>query len=139
MNYANCPCFQQLWLKWHQLAYIAVDKRCLKQPVNENLNLCNIAFLRIRGSRTVFENLEVVFSSPQFIVTTAMSKSAWLLQLCFAVVSCAWYCLMSLFFCINCFIFSNLCDALSTQINAVNVENSLMNPAVLSEFLCSLL
>jgi len=33
-------------------------------------------------------------------------------------------------FCTNCFIFSNICDTLSTQINAVKVENSFMNPVV---------
>jgi len=68
-------------------------------------------FLGIRGSRTVFQNL-IVFSSPQFTVTTAMSKSAWLLQWCFAIVCCAWYCLMLLFYFVSTASFFLICAML---------------------------
>jgi len=82
-----------------------------------------------------FSKTEVVFSSPQFIVTTAMSKSALLLQWCFC--SCVLWLLLSYVtvFCTNCFIFSNMCDALSTDINPVKVENSFMNPVVVLLYL----
>ena len=83
MYYANCSCFWQAqywnnqWMKVQMFVILHFQESMVAEQ---------------------FSKTEVVFSSPQFIVTTAMSKSALLLQWCFAVVCCDCYCLMLLFF-----------------------------------------